>query len=83
MAKARIQVKLDSDEIRKLLKSTEVGTFLIGIGQEVASAAGGDYDVEADYNSRKSRVVVNVKDTSEGAMFREMSTGNLARAVSR
>lgn len=81
MAKARVLVKLDSPAIRELLRSSEVGDFLEDIGQNVAAKAGSEYEVQVDYTSRKSRVVVNVIDPREGAMFREMNTGNLARAL--
>ena len=81
LAKARIEVKLDSAEIRKLLKSEEVGNFLYEIGQEVADKAGPEYETEKDFQSRKTRVVVNVMDPRPEARFIEMSTGRLARAL--
>jgi hypothetical protein len=79
MAKARIQVKLDSAEVRNLLKGSDVSGYLMGLGQEVANAAGADYQVSQ--GQRTSRAVVNVFDPSEGAMFREAATGQLARAL--
>lgn len=80
MAKG-IYVQLDSGEIRELLRSSEVGNFLEEIGDQVATRAGSEYEVQVDYTSRKSRVVVNVIDPREGALFREQQTGNLARAL--
>lgn len=76
-----IYVQLDSAAVRDLLRSSEVGNYLEEIGQQVANKAGSEYVVEADYTSRRSRVVVNVSDPREGALFRELQTGNLARAV--
>jgi hypothetical protein len=81
MVSSRINVKLDSPEVRKLLKSQEVGNYLVGIGNKVASIAGPEYQTEVDYASRKTRVVVNVVDPTEGARFKEASTGKLARAL--
>ena len=77
---ARVEVKLDSPEIRKLLKSNDLAEFLMGIGDAVASKAGGEYSAEIS-NARKSRVVVNVIDPRPEARFIEMKTGNLARAL--
>ena len=81
MAKARVQVKLDSDNIRALLKGPEVGKFLGDLGNKVASNAGPDYLVDIDYTSRKTRVVVNVYDPAPDARFKEASSGRLARAL--
>jgi hypothetical protein len=74
-------VKLDSAEVRNLLKSPEVASFLLGLGETVASKAGTEYRAEIDNVSRKSRVVVNVVDDRREARFIEMSTGKLARAL--
>jgi hypothetical protein len=81
LAKARILVKLDSSEIRELLKSNDVADYLLELGNEVADKAGPDYLAEVDRESRKSRVVVNVIDPRPEARFVEMSTGRLARAL--
>jgi hypothetical protein len=81
LAKARILVKLDSDEIRKLLKSNDVGDYLLDLGKQVADKAGPDYIASLDKESRKTRVVVNVGDPRPGAKFIEMRTGRLARAL--
>lgn len=81
MAKARVQVKLDSQEIRKLLKGNDVGDFLFDLGEKVANSAGPDYKTEKDFESRKTRVVVNVIDPRPEAKFIEMKTGRLARAL--
>jgi hypothetical protein len=76
-----VYVKLDKEAIGELLKSSEVGSFLEEVGDQVANKAGSEYEVQVDYTSRKSRVVVNVVDPREGALFREQQTGNLARAL--
>lgn len=81
MPKARVTIKLDSPEIRKLLKGQEVADFLLDLGNQVASAAGSDYDAVKDFDSRKTRVVVNVIDPRPEAKFIEMRTGRLARAL--
>jgi hypothetical protein len=81
MAKARIQVKLDSPEVRALLKGSSVSSYLLGLGNQLADAAGSEYQVSS--GQRSSRAVVNVYDPNEGAMFREAATGNLARALGR
>lgn len=81
LAKARIHVKLDSDEIKKLLKSQELTDFLKDRGEDVASNAGAEYEVQVDRESRKTRVVVNVIDPRPAAKFIEMQTGRLARAL--
>ena len=81
MAKARVTVKLDSDEVRKLLKSNDVADFLFDLGEDVASSAGSDYKAVKDFESRKTRVVVNVIDPRPEAKFIEMKTGRLARAL--
>lgn len=80
MAKS-IYVNLDRAEIGKLLKGSEVSEFLKKVGEDVASRAGSDFKVEIDTESRKSRVVANVIDPRPDARFREMRTGNLARAL--
>ena len=76
-----VYVNLDRAEVRNLLKSPEVASFLLGIGETVASKAGPEYKAEVDNKSRKSRVVVNVVDDRKEARFIEMSTGRLARAL--
>jgi hypothetical protein len=81
LAKARVVVDLDSVEIRKLLKSRDVADFLYDLGDSVASAAGPDYKAVRDFESRKTRVVVNVIDPRPEAKFIEMKTGRLARAL--
>lgn len=81
MARARVQVVLDSDEIRKLLKGPEVSKFLVELGEDVASNAGPEYSVVLDTTSRKTRALVNVVDTRREAKFIEMKTGRLARAL--
>ena len=81
MAKARVQVKLDSDEIRKLLKGSDVSKFLMDLGEDVASKAGPEYFPVLDTTSRKTRALVNVVDTRREAKFIEMKTGRLARAL--
>jgi hypothetical protein len=81
LAKARVQVKLDSVEIRKLLKGNDVGDFLFDLGEKVANSAGPDYKTEKDFESRKTRVVVNVIDPRPEAKFIEMKTGRLSRAL--
>jgi hypothetical protein len=74
-------VQLDSSEVRKLLKSPEVASYLLSLGETVASKAGPEYKAEIDNESRKSRVVVNVVDDRKEARFIEMRTGRLARAL--
>jgi hypothetical protein len=81
MAKGRIYVKLDSPEIKKLLKGPEVKDFLLDLGNDVASKAGPEYKAIADTTSRKSRVVVNVIDPRPKAKYTEMKYGKLARAL--
>ncbi len=76
-----VYVQLDTKEVRNLLKSPEVASFLLGVGETVASKAGPEYRAEVDNESRKSRVVVNVVDDRREARFIEMSTGKLARAL--
>jgi hypothetical protein len=76
-----VYVNLDSKEVRKLLKSPEVASYLLSLGETVASKAGTEYRAEVDNESRKSRVVVNVVDDRREARFIEMSTGKLARAL--
>ena len=72
---------LDSPEIRKLLKGPEVSSFLVKVGEAVASNAGPEYSVVLDTTSRKTRALVNVVDTRREAKFLEMRTGRLARAL--
>jgi hypothetical protein len=81
LAKARILVKLDSPEIRELLKSNDVADYLLELGNKVADKAGPDYLAAVDREARKSRVVVNVLDPRPEARFVEMKTGRLARAL--
>ena len=81
MARARVQVVLDSPEIRKLLKGPEVSSYLVELGEAVASNAGPEYSVVLDTTSRKTRALVNVVDTRREAKFIEMKTGRLARAL--
>ena len=76
-----VYVNLDRAEVRNLLKSPEVASFLLGIGETVASKAGPEYRAEVDTEARQSRVVVNVVDDRREARFIEMSTGRLARAL--
>jgi hypothetical protein len=80
LAKARIQVKLDSPAVRALLKSSEVETYLLGIAETVAANAGPDYKVMAS-RARASRAMAIVLDPRDDAKFREMSKGTLARAL--
>jgi hypothetical protein len=81
LAKARVVVKLDSEEIRKLLKGNDVADYLAKLGDSVASSAGPEYKAVKDFESRKTRVVVNVIDPRPEAKFIEMKTGRLARAL--
>lgn len=81
MAKARVRVELDSPQIRKLLKGSDVGKFLLELGNEVASNAGPEYEARLDNVSRKTRILVNVVDPRPEAKFIEMKTGRLARAL--
>lgn len=76
-----VYVNLDRAEVRNLLKSPEVASFLLGLGETVASKAGPEYRAEVDTEARQSRVVVNVVDDRREARFIEMSTGRLARAL--
>jgi hypothetical protein len=78
---ARTRIVFDKQGIRSLLKSPEIGTALRQIAQEVDTAAGGGYEVELTFDRRTSRAISMVKDMSEGARFREMTTGKLARAI--
>tara|TARA_R110000764_G_scaffold216924_2_gene303947 strand:- start:1306 stop:1581 length:276 start_codon:yes stop_codon:yes gene_type:complete len=83
VAKARIGIKLDFDEIGKILDSSELAAVLESEAKSVAQAAGGqDYEVEVTYDRRKSRTISMVKDVSPNGFGREIATGNLARAVS-
>jgi hypothetical protein len=81
LARGRVLVVLDSPEIRKLLKGSEVSSFLMELGESVASNAGPEYSVVLDNTSRKTRALVNVVDTRREAKFIEMKTGKLARAL--
>lgn len=81
LLKGRIEVKLDSVEIRNLLKGNEVADFLFELGEEVADKAGPDYEAQKDFQARKTRVVINVIDPRPEARFIEMNTGTLARAL--
>jgi hypothetical protein len=78
---ARPKIVFDKQGIRDLLKSPELGSTLRQVAEEVDAAAGGGYDVELTFDRRTSRAISMVKDMSEGARFREMTTGKLARAI--
>jgi hypothetical protein len=78
---ASTRVVLDKEGVGDLLKSKEVGNYLLAIADKVASAAGPEYESKVDYTSRKSRVVAIALDPREEARFVEMSTGKLARAL--
>jgi hypothetical protein len=77
---AKVYVRLDRAEVGNLLKSPEVGSFLRDIGKKIASA---DSNYEVQDWTRATRRVVNVVDPRPDARFREMSTGQMARAVAR
>jgi hypothetical protein len=78
---ASTRVVLDKQGVGDLLKSKEVGNYLLAIADKVANAAGSEYESRVDYTSRKSRVVAIALDPREEAKFVEMSTGKLARAL--
>lgn len=78
---ASTRVVLDRIAVGDLLKSQEVGDYLLAIADKVADAAGPEYQSRVDYTSRKSRVVAIALDPREEARFVEMSTGKLARAL--
>lgn len=81
MAK-RIGVRVDFDEVGKILKSQELAAVLRSEAEGIAQAAGSGYEVEVSEDRRKSRFISMVKDVSENGFGREIATGNLARAVS-
>ena len=81
MASARVNIKLDKAGVGDLLKSKEVGNYLLALAGKVADAAGPDYESRVDYTSRKSRVVAIALDPRAEARFVEMNTGTLARAL--
>lgn len=80
LAKARIDVKLDSKEVRAILKDPELESFLLGIAQDVADNAGSEYEARTS-NARASRVIAIALDPRPDAKFREMNRGALARAL--
>lgn len=61
------------------MTSTELAGVLRSVAEEIA---GTEYKTQVDYDRRKSRVISMVLDDREGAMQREMQTGELARRVS-
>ena len=76
---AKIWVKLDSKNVRDVLKGPGITDLLKEIGGKVARKAGSDYEVKV--GSRTTRAVVNVLDPRRGALQREAKSGNLARAL--
>ena len=78
MAKARVYAKLDKDGIAELLKSDALGKVLGQVANQLASNAGGGYEVVIEKDRRTSRVISMVKSDDFG---REAATGALARAA--
>jgi hypothetical protein len=72
---------LDEAYLKSLLKSPEVASVLQEVAEEVKQAAGSGMVAVVDYDRRSSRYISMVYDPDEGAMYREASEGNLARAV--
>jgi hypothetical protein len=78
MAKARVYAKLDKDGIAELMKSDALGKVLAQVANQLASNAGGGYEVVVEKDRRTSRVISMVKSDNFG---REAATGALARAA--
>ena len=79
MSKPRI--KLSKKGIRELMRTAEVADEVQKVAEEVARAAGPEF--EARRWMRKTKAVSNVVDPRDGALQREAAQGNLARAVGR
>jgi hypothetical protein len=83
VARARVSlVRLDRAGIGALMKSGSMLNACVEAGQEIANRAGDGYIVEPMPAQRSTRASANVLDPTPGAMGREASNGNLARAVS-
>ena len=78
---ARPRIKLDKVGIRQLMSTREVADEVQSVAERVAAAAGPEF--EARRWVRPTKAVSNVVDPRDGALFREASEGNLARAVGR
>jgi hypothetical protein len=80
MAK-KAKVKLDKPGIIKLMHDSGVEKAVDQAADVVAQSAGSRYSAEKWM--RRTKYVANVVDSSPGALFREATSGNLARAISR
>ena len=78
MARARVRVKLDRPGIAEIMTSSQLEAVLKDVADDVASAAGGGYEVVVDRDRRKSRSISMVLSDDFG---REAATGALSRAV--
>jgi len=77
---AKTKVKLDRKAVQsELLRGDDVLKHLQAMGNRVASAAGPDFVVTRQ--RQKTRDVIDVRDSTERAFFREAEEGNLRRAV--
>ncbi len=74
----RIRVKLNSDGVRTLLKSSAMQAILRGHAQRIAASAGPGHDVNVGTTGTRARAEV-VTDTIE-AMRAEAIDRNLSRA---
>jgi hypothetical protein len=81
---AVVRIKLNNKGMRELLKSAEVRAHLTDRMQRVLSAAQAGAGEGIDYHLMQGttdRARVSVGSVSEGALFEETDTGNLARAL--
>jgi hypothetical protein len=79
------EFKFIKEGVIEFLKSDEVESLLLEIGDEIARDAGtvnpnGEYSTDV-LRTRKWRSVIIVKDTSKGAIGREAARGYLARVA--
>lgn len=75
----KVKLQLHDDAIQALLKSPGIVADLNRRAEQIATQAGPEFEITN--KTHKERAVVNVGDKTDGSMFREAETGNLARAV--
>jgi hypothetical protein len=74
-------IKLDKAGIIALMHEPGIVSVVDQAADVVAQSAGSRYSAEKWM--RRTKYVANVVDSSPGALFREATSGNLARAISR
>ena len=82
MAK-QAKIEFDWAVIYEILKSPESEAIIKAAAEELRSAAGSQYEVITENQSRSTKAVIAVGRTDARGMFIEATQGTLARALSR